>query len=319
MTTARQANARRVLQTIQQGCAGLVELRAIPARTQVFAPIEDRAALTAFVQAHLDTDNLYWALATRRDASSGRAENCQHLGALFADVDFGKSSEDAARSQLAAFGLSPSILIHSGGGLHAYWLLDTPLDVAGRATEIKSLLRRLARAVGGDLVVAEVARVLRIPGTLNHKHVPPVLVTVEVFEPERRYPLSAIVAQLPEEPAAAIRPIIIPPNWTPPAATADRHERGRAYLLAMGPAIEGSGGDLRTFRAACWLVNDLALDEPDALRLLTEWNAGCCPPWTDRELREKVQHARRYGHHPLGAALVGTRASSLITVRVQVR
>jgi hypothetical protein len=185
------------------------------------------------------------------------------------------------------------------------------------SAEIKTVLRRLALAVGGDLVVAEVARVLRIPNTLNHKRVPPMPVTVEVFEPSRRYHLATLLKHLPQEPIASAPPIAVPVNWTPPAATADRYERGRAYLRAMGPAIEGNGGDAHTFRAACWLLNDLALDESDALMLLSEWNAGCCPPWTERELHEKVQHARRYGRHTVGAALIETR-ERIVTVKVQV-
>lgn len=319
MTTPLKVNAGRVLEAIQQGCSGIVELRAIPARAQVFAPIADGAALTAFVLAHRETANLYWGVASRRDASSGRAENCDSMGALFADIDFAESSEDDARSRLAAFALPPSIVIHSGGGLHAYFLMEQPLEVSGHIATLKTLLRRVAVAVGGDQVVAEPARVLRIPGTLNHKHSPAVPVTVEVFEPSRRYSMDAIVQHLPDEPAPCASDVVIPPDWTPPPARADRYDRGRAYLRAMGPAIEGSGGDALTFRAACWLVNDLALDETDALMLLSEWNASCCPPWTERELVDKVQHARRYGHHPVGAALVNDHlSSSVITVRVQV-
>jgi hypothetical protein len=129
VTAPLTVNAWRVLDAIQHGCSGMVELRAIPARSQSFAAIDDRAALRAFVQRHLNTANLYWAVATRRDQSSGRADNCLHLGALFADLDFAGSSEDAVRAQLAAFPHSPSIVIHSGGGLHAYWLLETPIEV----------------------------------------------------------------------------------------------------------------------------------------------------------------------------------------------
>ena len=65
------------------------------------------------------------------------------------------------------------------------------------------------------------------------------------------------------------------------------------------------------------LVNDLALSESDALMLLADWNSGCSPPWTERELQEKVEHARRYGHHPVGAALIETR-NRIVTVKVRV-
>lgn len=94
-----------------------------------------------------------------------------------------------------------------------------------------------------------------------------------------------------------------------------RMVRGRAYLEAMGPAIEGQAGDTHTYKAACWLVNDLDLSDVDALELLREWNQGCVPPWSEQELESKVQHARRYGLHPPGAALASA-AGPVITVRV---
>lgn len=307
-----------VIQAIQHGCEGVTEYRALPSRAQVFAATHDARALASFVRKHRDTQSLYFGVATRRDSSSGRTENCHQLGALFADLDFATGAEPAARAQLAAFPVPPSVVIHSGGGLHTYWLLDVPIEV-GRvnAADVKALLRRLSVAVGGDLACAEVARVLRIPNTLNHKHTPPVPVAIEVFDPARRYGLSMVVDHLPLEPAAPVPLLTVRADWKPSAATADRYERGRAYLRAMGPAIQGSGGDAHTFRATCWLVNDLALSESDALMLLTDWNSRCSPPWTERELQEKVEHARRYGHHPVGAALIEIR-NRIVTVKVRV-
>ena len=40
-----------------------------------------------------------------------------------------------------------------------------------------------------------------------------------------------------------------------------------------------------------------------ALTLIHEWNSGCEPPWTERELVDKIQRARRYGREPLGGLL----------------
>ena len=53
----------------------------------------------------------------------------------------------------------------------------------------------------------------------------------------------------------------------------------RPTLRAMGPAIEENGGDAPTFKAAGVPVNDFALDDRTALALLSDWNAGCVPPW----------------------------------------
>ena len=37
--------------------------------------------------------------------------------------------------------------------------------------------------------------------------------------------------------------------------------------------------------------------------VLTEWNARCQPPWTERELSEKIRSARRNGREPIGGLL----------------
>ena len=82
--------------------------------------------------------------------------------------------------------------------------------------------------------------------------------------------------------------------------TADVLDRVRRYLAALPPAISGQHGDLHTFRACCRLVRGFALNDQDAVALLGTWNLRCQPPWSERELRDKVRRARRYGREPLG-------------------
>jgi putative DNA primase/helicase len=79
--------------------------------------------------------------------------------------------------------------------------------------------------------------------------------------------------------------------------------RARAYLRTVEPAIQGQGGDTATFRVACLLVNDFALDDGTAFALFRDWNAGCVPSWTDAELEEKLRNARKYGRHAFGQKL----------------
>ncbi len=83
------------------------------------------------------------------------------LPALFVDVD---DPSEVMRQRLRSFAPAPSILVHSGGGYHAYWLLDEPtadLPTAGR------LLDGLATQLGGDRLSS--ATSLRLPGTRNTK------------------------------------------------------------------------------------------------------------------------------------------------------
>ena len=84
-----------------------------------------------------------------------------------------------------------------------------------------------------------------------------------------------------------------PPRRRQPKATGDVVARARKYLTRIPPAISGQGGHNATFYAACVLVLGFGLDRNDALSLLGEWNGGCNPPWSDRELEHKIDQAMK--------------------------
>lgn len=73
----------------------------------------------------------------------------------------------------------PTLWVHSGGGIYPWWLLDEVLDIslADRepaqkvANDIQQVLKRSAARLGWHYggEVGELARVLRIPGTVNRK------------------------------------------------------------------------------------------------------------------------------------------------------
>lgn len=70
---------------------------------------------------------------------------------------------------------APSAVVNSGGGLHIYWIADaamTPDDWRGYAEGLKTLLLREAVKCDTGLTTDSV-RILRVPGTLNHKYSPP--------------------------------------------------------------------------------------------------------------------------------------------------
>lgn len=72
----------------------------------------------------------------------------------------------------------------------------------------------------------------------------------------------------------------------------DKVERAARYLATMEPSISGSGGHDACFRAACKMVMGFDLDTETALSLLSNgFNARCTPPWSERELRHKVESA----------------------------
>ncbi|MFQ5508373.1 MAG: DUF3987 domain-containing protein [Leptospirillia bacterium] len=91
-------------------------------------------------------------------------------------------------------------------------------------------------------------------------------------------------------------------NRAPLVALDRDHNVARAvdYLKQAEPAVEGTGGDARTFQVAA-AVKDMGIGEANCLALmLAHWNERCAPPWDPAELAVKVGNAYRYGSEPPG-------------------
>ncbi len=180
----------------------------------------DAADAPAFLAAHQDQDcylGLGWATTAGVPHRRLKSADVAALPGVWLDVDVGQAGHkkgnlppdlESATGLLAAVPLAPTLIVHTGGGLHAYWLFDQPwrLDDAGRAAAARLVeqwqkpFRALARQAGWDVdATHDLARVLRVPGTLNHKHTPPVLARIAVYDPAARYALDAIHAAAPGE------------------------------------------------------------------------------------------------------------------------
>ncbi len=87
-----------------------------------------------------------------------------------------------------------------------------------------------------------------------------------------------------------------------PTVATDVESRAIAYLAAMPPAVSGSGGHSQTYAAATALVHGFGIAPERALAILqSEYNPRCQPPWTERELRHKVEEAATKPHdRPFG-------------------
>lgn len=68
-------------------------------------------------------------------------------------------------------------------------------------------------------------------------------------------------------------------------------ERARRYVSKMPSAVSGQGGHNATFSVACVLKLGFCLTDDEAFALLSEWNAGCQPPWSAKDLQHKIQSA----------------------------
>jgi len=186
----------------------------------------------------------------------------------------------------------PSYLLHSSRHrVHVFW------RVAGfDVPRVEALQKQLARELKTDTAATSCSQLTRLPGLFNHKRHPAELVTMVYGRVSRVYgPGDFPAPKVRVESNIGAVGHNVPADW--------RLERARRYLAALPPAIAGSHGDLHTFRVCCRLVRGFALDDGEALTLLQQWNCRCQPPWTDRELEQKIASARRYGREPIGGLL----------------
>jgi len=139
--------------------------------------------------------SIYFAPCPRR-TRQGDAEGAALLPALWVDVDCegNAAQRETELAKLRAFKPPPSILLNSGGGWHAFWLLSEPLALPDGAARERAagLLRGLFLAFGADpKYVKSVASLMRIPDTINTKpERNGAAVTLIECAPERRYALS---------------------------------------------------------------------------------------------------------------------------------
>ncbi len=85
-------------------------------------------------------------------------------------------------------------------------------------------------------------------------------------------------------------------------------ERAAKYLAKMPAAISGQQGHNRAFHAACTLVQGFGLSDDEAWGVLCEWNASNEPPFSERDLRHKLDDANKQPG-PRGTLLVSTGAA----------
>ena len=70
-------------------------------------------------------------------------------------------------------------------------------------------------------------------------------------------------------------------------------DRAAKYIAKMPIAVDGSNGSKDCFKVACVCVKGFLLSADDALDAMREWNANCQPPWTEHELRHKLNDAAK--------------------------
>ena len=211
-------------------------------------------------------------------------------------------------SFLHALECPPSIIVFSGNGVHTYWLLEEPVAVTNdNRSWIQRIMKgyeqsihQLGKEKGWNFdPVADLARILRVPDTLNHKSHPPK--RVEVIEANlKRYPLSAFEKYADEgsQSVAERIPFTLDPERIGPA------ER----IISRCPFMQHCRDDADHLPEPEWyaMISNIApaSDGVDAVHELSGAYYGYSPEETDHKIRhaleQKKPHSCRYIRECLG-------------------
>jgi hypothetical protein len=135
--------------------------------------------------------DVYVGVAPRRDRI-GTKEGVTHLRAIWADLDAKDGHTRESRwEQLMDLPYHPSMMVWTGAGWHVYWLLREPAEGQEELDRAEALMGRLAEGLDGDHV-GDRARILRPPGTFNHKYDEPRRVTLEYCDQDKRFALGQL-------------------------------------------------------------------------------------------------------------------------------
>jgi P4 family phage/plasmid primase-like protien len=143
-------------------------------------------------------------------------DNILESAAIYTDIDFkdhpGVPAE-AIRTAIGRAKLPPSIVVSTGHGYHVWYLFHAAVNSQTYRDRLESLLRALAVHFGGDPQVAEISRLMRLPGTHNTKYDSWVPVTAEITH-GNRYSLNDLEGWLltNTRPLLQRRAVIGPPD-----------------------------------------------------------------------------------------------------------
>jgi RepB DNA-primase from phage plasmid len=158
----------------------------------------------------------------------------------------------------------------SPGSHHAYWLLDEPIPIE----TLEGVNRQLAARLGADEHATDASRILRLPGTLNHKTDPATEVTLQRLTGER-YPLERLTAALAISKAVVPLPLPSFVGAVTPLNPVDPSEPVANVLARLDAARRGTSG----WTARCPAHDDerpsLSIGQGDDGRCLLKCHAGC--------------------------------------------
>jgi hypothetical protein len=254
----------RLLALLHPSREGFIDLRLIRGggrgpHTEFIPACEPERAVERALELR-DQGDVYFGVAPHAREDRTKA-GVDAVPALWADFDDGN-----AVAALGAFPLKPSALVSSGRGHHAYFALKEPVELR----QAESLLRRLVAALHADPQATSADRLLRLPGTRNHKTDPPAEVQLLELDAGLKYSADELERHLPPDPAPVVHEAR-PTESGGPSAPVQR-------LLDQLEDVRATGAG---WSALCPAHEDtrpsLTISEGDEGRALVHCFAGCQP------------------------------------------
>jgi hypothetical protein len=224
------------------------------------------------VEAEAGGANVYFGNTLRAKGITNKS-GVRLLTHLWGDVDFKVfPDQQQAQAVLEGFELEPTAVVHTGGGFHAYWKLAKPVEAtAANMALAESLMERLYQRLGGLDHVQNMTRILRVPGTQNHKYKPAADVRMVALNNDAIYTLDQFNGVLPPLPEWSLAPS---DDDDRPYATPS--EKEIADLLTFIPRQQ----DYRDWLNVLMAVHSVYPDER-GVRLIQDWSPSLDPQGND--------------------------------------
>lgn len=181
------------LSEIYKGCvAGFITLTSLPDRQTKWFKISEIEKLAKTAEIIGQKTNVFFGVGLRNKVLPnnlrGSEKDISCITTLYSDIDVKGDAHaqkalpetiDDAVSFLNNLKIKPSIIVSSGNGIHSYWLLDKPFKI--ETEEDRNYVAHIFKGFGKYVNceaknlgwrldnVYDLARILRVPGTINHK------------------------------------------------------------------------------------------------------------------------------------------------------
>jgi hypothetical protein len=235
----------------------------------------------------------------------GKGETVCALGGLWFDFDIAgeghaqsdlPNSVEEVRSLISELPVPPTALIHTGGGLHVYWLLDALWRLENsserkRAQALSATWQRMIVAKGKQRAwkldtTSDLARVLRLPGTFNRKISTPRPVYVLEWN-ETRYSVAQLElasGQMPRSTSTLARDRQKP--------TSSRAKEAEAFRMLQCPWVAHCVADASTLPEPEWYgLLTLLAQCSDGQEMAQRWSEGH-PNYSEADTLSKFRHAQ---------------------------